>query len=329
MATIGATVLTLLDWAKKLDPDGKVPEIVELLSVTNEILTDMMFKEGNLPTGEQVTIRTGLPAVYWRLLNKGVPLSKSTTAQVIEQCGMLEARSEVDKDAAELNGNVSQYRLSEAQAFLEAMNQEMASTLFYGNASTSPEEFTGFAPRYSDLGAENADNIIDAGGTSSDNASIWLVTWSPLTTYGIFPKASKAGLVQEDLGIGDAFDDSNNRFRAYMEMWQWKLGLCVRDWRYNVRIANIDISDLVANSTPADLISHMIHATHLLPNLNRGKSIIYMNRTVFHWLDVQRRDDVFAAGGNYVDVDGKRTPNFRGIPIRICDGLIETEARVI
>src|SRR3990167_8286645 len=120
MATLGASVLTLTDWAKRLDPGGKVDMTVELMSQTNEILTDMLFKEGNLPTGERTTIRTGLPTVYWRLLNQGVTPSKSTTAQVDESCGMLEAWSEVDKDLAELNGNVGQFRLNEARAFLEA-----------------------------------------------------------------------------------------------------------------------------------------------------------------------------------------------------------------
>lgn len=32
MSTLGSTVLTLADWAKRLDPDGKVPAIVEMLS---------------------------------------------------------------------------------------------------------------------------------------------------------------------------------------------------------------------------------------------------------------------------------------------------------
>ena len=80
MATLAQSVLTLADWAKRLDPDGKVPAIVEMLSQTNEVLADMLFKEGNLPTGERTTIRTGLPSVYWRLLNQGVAPSKSTTA---------------------------------------------------------------------------------------------------------------------------------------------------------------------------------------------------------------------------------------------------------
>ena len=122
--------LTLADWAKRSDPDGRVPIVAELLSQTNEILDDCVFKEGNLPTGERVIIRTGLPSVYFRALNQGIPGSKSTTAQVDEACAILEARSEVDKDLAMLNGNTAQFRLSEDTAFLEAMNQTQAETMF-------------------------------------------------------------------------------------------------------------------------------------------------------------------------------------------------------
>ena len=56
--------------------------IIELLSQTNEILDDMLVVEGNLPTGHQTTIRTGLPQATWRLLNQGVQPGKSTTALV-------------------------------------------------------------------------------------------------------------------------------------------------------------------------------------------------------------------------------------------------------
>jgi hypothetical protein len=133
--------------------------------------------------------------VAWKLLNQGVQPSKSTTAQIDEAVGIMEAWSEVDRDLAELNGNTSEFRLSEAQAFIEAMNQEMASTLMYGNSSISPEEFTGLAPRYSSLSAANGDNIINAAGSQSDNSSIWLICWGAQTVHGIFPKGSKAGQV--------------------------------------------------------------------------------------------------------------------------------------
>src|SRR3990172_1070784 len=333
MATLSANVLTLADWAKRLDPDGKVPTIVELLSQTNEILADEMFMMGNLPTGNRCTIRTGLPSAYWRLLNQGVPPSKSETAQVDEHCGSLEAWSEVDKELAELSGNTGAFRLSEAQAFIEAMNQEQDSTLLYGNAGLNPEQFNGLSVRYSDKSAANAQNIVDGGGTGSDNGSIWLVVWGGMACYGIFPKGSEAGLEHEDLGletIETTAGIAGNRMRGYRDRVVWKNGLVVKDWRYAVRIPNIDISNLVAKSSAADLIEPMIKAVHRVPNLRVGKPVFYMNRTVFQMLDIQRRDDVVAGGGlSYQTVDGVITPMFRGIPVRTCDALLETEARVV
>lgn len=332
MATIGTSAATLVDWAKRLDPNGKIAKMAELLSQKNEILDDMLFLEGNLPTGHRISQRTGLPTVYWRLMNKGVPTSKSTSAQVDEQLGQLAARSQVDEDLAKLNGEVNAFRLSEATSFLEAMNQEMASTLFYGNSGTAPEEFTGLAIRYSDIGVgapANSQNILDGGGTGSDNSSIWLVGWGENEVFGIFPKGSKAGLDHTDLGLGDAFDADNNRYRAYMDQWKWQCGLALKDWRYAVRIANIDISNLVAKSSAADLIDFMIKAIHRIPNIKGVKPAFYVNRTCFEMLDIQRRDDVVTGGGlTYSNVDGSITPTFRGIPVRICDALIETEAQV-
>jgi len=333
MATLGGGVLTLEDWAKRLDPDGKVPKIVELLAQTNQILEDKLWMEGNLPTGHRTTVRTGLPLVTWRLLNQGVATSKSKTAQIDEATGMLEAWSEVDKDLAELNGNVNRFRLSEASAFIEAMNQEMASTLFYGNSGISPEEFTGLAPRYSALtGAANSQNVITGGGAGADNSSIWLVAWGDQTCFGIFPKGSKAGLFHEDLGLGVVETTAGvggNRMMAYRDRFQWKCGVALKDWRYVVRIPNIDISNLVAKTSAADLFDLMIKAIHRLPNMNLGKPAFYMNRTVFQMLDIQARDDVQSGGSlKYDVVDGKPMHTFRGIPVRVCDALTETEAAV-
>ena len=332
MATLAANTLTLTDLAKRTDSSGRIPIIAELLSQSNEIMQDIPWMEGNLTTGHLVVTRTGLPDSFWRLLNQGTQPSKSTTAQITEGLGMLETWSETDKDLVEMGGNASAFRFSEAPAFTESMTQEFVQTLFFGNASIDPEEFNGLSPRYSDLTADIGQNILDAGGTGSDNSSIWLICWSPQTLFGIFPKGSQAGLIHEDLGIETAETTAGiggQRMRVYRERWQWKAGLVVKDWRFAVRIANIDISNLVAETSAADLTDEMIRATHRIPNLNFGPCSFYMNRTTFQMLDIQRRNDVVTGGSLvYMDVDGKMIPHFRGIPIRRIDQLIETEARV-
>ncbi len=333
MATVvNATVLSLIDMAKRTDPDGSAAVIAEVLSQTNEVQTDMLWIEGNLPTGHQTSVRTGLPSVAWRLLNGTITPSKSTVSQITEQCGILEAWSEVDPDLADLGGNRGAYRLGEAKAFMEAMSQEEASVLFYGNSGLNPEKFTGFAPRYASLSAGNAQNIISASGSGSDNSSIWLIGWGENTITGIFPKGSTAGLRHDDYGeqtVGSITAIGTARMRALQERFQWKCGLAVKDWRYAVRICNIDISNLVAESSNADLQNKMIRAIHRIPNINACKPAFYMNRTCFEMLDIQRREDVRTGGGlNYANVDGVMTPVFRNIPIRTTDALTIAEVQV-
>lgn len=336
MSTLGTASLTLADWAKRLDPDGKVPTLVELLSQDNEVLTDMRWIMGNLPTGHRTTVRTGLPTVAWRLLNAGVSPSKSTTAQIDEQCGMLEAWSEVDCDLAELNGNTNAFRMSEAMAFIEAMNQEMAQTLFYGNAGLAPEEFTGLAARYSSTTAGNGSNVLlaDASASGSDNSSMYLVVWGDNTVHGIFPKGSKAGLIHEDKGkqiVYGANGIGASRLEVLSEKFQWKAGIALKDWRYVVRIANIDISRLVAWSSTftSDLFLQMAKAYHRVPNIKAGTPVFYANRTVQEALFIQARQSVSAGGQlSYAVVDGKPIVSFLGIPIRRVDQLLETESSV-
>ena len=338
MATLSTSNLTLADWAKRSDPDGRVPIVAELLSQSNEILDDCVFKEGNLPTGERVVIRTGLPGVYWRALNQGIPSTKSTTAQIDEACGILEARSEVDKDLAMLNGNTAQFRLSEDTAFLEAMNQTQAETLFYGNPGTDPKKFLGLAPRYSDLSADNSVNILNAGGSGSDNSSVYLVVWGDNTVYCPFPKGSKAGLTHEDLGEQTVYNSDGTRLQAFATRYQWKNGLVVKYWRYVVRICNIDISDLLgvtgtqAGTAATSLVKLMARALYRIPNMAMGRAAFYMNRTVHSGMAISALDksqsvlniqdglSQFGSAQSYL--------TFLGVPLRKVDALLNTESVV-
>lgn len=336
--------VTLLDWAKSLDPDGKTASVAELLSQSNEILIDAPFYESNLPTGHRASIRTGLPAAVWRKLYQGVPPSKSLRATIEDSIGMLEARSEVDKAVAELNGNTAAFRLDEASAFLEGMNQGMADALIYGDASLTPERFNGLAVRYNTINtstSEVAKNVISAGG-AGNCTSVWLVVWGKSTVHCIFPKGSKAGLDHLDLGEIDAFDANNNRFRAYADHWTWKCGLHVKDWRFVVRIANISMTDLLAgsgtqaNTAATYLPKLMVKAMARIPHINMGTPVFYASRTVKEMLAVNALDksQQVLAIQPAVSQFGKVEPGFvsaggttavLGVPVRTVDRILETE----
>lgn len=322
---------TLADVAKRTAPDGSIDsQIVELQTQTNEMLLDATFIEGNLPTGHKTTTRTGLPPVTWRRLYGGVQPGKSTTAQVVDNCGMLEAYGEVDKALADLNGNTASFRLSENYAQIEAMNQEAASTLIYGNEGSAPAEFTGVAARYNDLGADNADNIIDAGGTGTDNTSIWLMVWGPQTAHMIYPKAGKAMLQHEDKGqvTIENVDGQNGRMEGYRSWYKWNLGFTLRDWRYVARICNIDVSDLGTVANTPNLINWMIEASERIPAFGMGRAAWYVNRTVREKLRLGILNKI-SNNLTWETVAGQRVMMFDGLPVRRTDALLNTEARVV
>lgn len=334
MPVLNTNQLTLLEVAKRVDPDGKTARVAELLAQTNEILLDCPWLEGNLPTGERITQRTGLPSVFFRILNQGVPLSRSTTVQITEGTAMLEARSHIDVKLANLNSNREGFRLSEDKAFIEAMNQTMAETLIYGNASLQPERFTGLAPRYSQLSAGNGVNIISLGGSGNANTSIWLVGWGEDTVYGIYPKSSKAGLEHRDLGEESVADANGNFYQALRTLYSWDCGLALRDWRYVVRIGNIDRAALVADvtGTTVRIIEAMSRALDRIPNLGSCRPAFYLNRTVYSMLRIHalnRTNNVLAIEQGLSQFG---TPaswlSFQGVPLRRVDRLLNTEANL-
>lgn len=322
---------TLLDIAKMLDPDGKPARLINMLTQVNPMFDDMPFFEGNLETGHRATLVTSLPAPAYRAMNEGVLNTKGTTDQVDFGCALLNDFSSIDVELANLGGNSGMARLNNAQLHLEGMAQKAASTFFYGNSRTSPKEFTGMAYYYSDAAAESGENMIDAGGAGSDNSSIYLVGWGMDKVFGIYPKGSQVGLQHKDHGIQieqNAGGVTGAQLSVFKDEWIWRHGLVVADWRFAARAHSIDISNLTGGGA-ADIINLMSKLWHRIHNINVCKPVYYMNRTIFQFLDEQRYDGVKAGGGiTYENVDGKAIPFFRGIPIKITDALLETEANI-
>lgn len=318
---------TIATVGKRLDPDGRIAKIAEIMSRREPMLRDIPWVEGNLPTGHKSTIRTALPGGNFREFNAGVPTEHSETQQIIDTTAMLESYAEIDKALADLNGNRADWRLSEEKAFIEGLSQTAANTFLYGNPTVDPKVFKGFAPRYYTLDRSisvNADYIIDGQGTGPDNlTSIWLINWSPETVFGIYPKGSKAGLSFEDKGQVTITGDGG-QFEGYRTHYVWHLGLAIRDYRSVVRIANIDIENVTVNA----LIDLMVEASELIRNKESTRPVFYMNRrmrTKLRTLILSKTNAYYS----FDDVEGRKIQFFDDIAVETTDAITLNEARVV
>ena len=332
MAALGTSYVNLSDLASRQGIDGKIQKPIELLSKMTPILRHGLFKEGNMATGEKTTVRTGLPAASWRLINQGVVPTKGSTAQVEFKTALLESWSQIDRTLVDISNDAGEFRLSESVAHLEAIAQEFESTFFYGSSST-PEEFVGLAQHYSDPTAGNGQNVLDAGGIdASDNTSIWFLNFGT-DLFCTYPKGVPGGVTREDKGvmtIQNFGGTTGALLDCYVEKFGMGAGVALRDWRRAVRIGSIDVSALVAQSSDADLIYWMTKAVHRLrPSMGTGKTMIVVNPTVAEYLDHQRQQKLTAGGGvSMQNIDGEDVLAFRGIPIYISDSILNTEAPV-
>jgi hypothetical protein len=339
-ANFGYTYPTLVDVLKRLDPNGSIASIGEVLTKKNPLLQDMAFKEGNLPTGHQFTSRAALPALTWRRFNQGVDATKSTTDQHIETCGMLTGFSKVDVDLAELNGNAAAYRASEDISFVESFNNMLNASMFYSSVVANPEQIHGLSPRLScttanpaavsGTGPTGTGQIIKADDTASGSTqtSIWCIGWSDDTVFGIFPKGSVGGLQHHDMGEQLVPDAQTKYFRALVSEWKWKIGLCVKDYRFVSRVCNIDVDNWTNDlSAGADLAMRMMDASSAIYDVEACRPVYYMSRQTYNMLTQQ----MVARQANwlaYVDEGGSKCPHLYGIPIKFCDCLTATEAVV-
>lgn len=332
MATLGQNYPTLLEISKEFGVNGEPLPVAELLTQENEALDDIPWFSANSTGGHRISVVSGLPTAVYRKLNAGILPSKGTSTDVTESMGSLTSLGKVDKLLADLSGNTSVYRLRKNARHMEAMNQTFMQTLLYGDTGTSPEAFLGLMPRYSRVqgaGApENARNVIDAGGTGTDNMSILLVNWGPGRVYGIYPKGSKAGLDHTDYGVELCLaPDGVGELPMYRDWFEWNGGIALEDWRHVVRIVNIDSSDLTKNAaTGADLIDLMVQASELIGA--GGNPVWYVPGRVRSFLRRQmlNKSNVYVTTG---EIAGRRVTMFDGSPVRKIDRMLATESRVI
>lgn len=337
MAIMGTTFLSLLDVLKAKDLLAEA-SIVEALHQYSPFLKDANVLTCNKGTRHDISIRTGLPQVSWGALYQGITQSKGGYQTVEETTGFVEGLSGIDTRLLKLKPEqAGKLRLMEAQGYIEAIAQTLESAIFYSDVRTAPKQFHGLAPRYNTLANPN---VIDAGGTGSDNMSIWVVTHGDMQTSMLLPENIPGGLQREDKGEQRVLDADGKPFYVKEESFTQHAGLGVKDWRYNVRIANLDVSELIAGTVSLNALlrkayhkCQRIHAYKMdKPGVaSPGRTAIYMNRTAYEALDAESTNS--RAVDNFIrltpmEIQGEVVDSWRGMPIRCTDALNNAETRV-
>lgn len=349
-ATNASNVYDLVSWAKTRDPDFKSAMIAELLNQSNEVVQDMVWMEGNLPIGHQITQRTGLPTTSTRQLNQFVNASRGQTAQLIEGMADFQTWAEYDSDLLDLWADKGSFLYTQMLGYMESITQKWANCFIYGDQATDPTQFDGMATRYSTVStanAANAQNVIDGGGTGATNTSVWLITHSPRAMHGFFPKGSVAGIrhrVNPDVVIQGGTTMGSGRLMGHQEVWDWKAGIALWNWEWCGRICNIDVPSLRAQSGATDLTEAMIDLWYRLPSIGSpasttgnptssttsipGRQVWYCNRATRAALHKQALNKA----NNSLTIEdwyGQKIPHLLGIPIRNIDQILNTEARIV
>lgn len=346
MATLTPGAMTYAEWALRQDPTGKISTLVNLLSQNNGILADALAVECQSGNAFEYTQVTKLPVPTRRSYNQGIAATLAGVAKQIATCAEYADWAKFDKSLAELGGNLNELRAQEDMLHMEGLSQLVASDMFYGNKTTDPTQFTGLANIYNTVSTATsliANNVIDGGGTASTNTSLWLVVWGPKQIHTIFPRGTMSGLQHRDMGLLPALDANSLEYLAYRTYLEWKIGLAIHDWRYCVRLCNIDVA-LLSGGSAANLINGMVRMVHRPPVMpagvsseqtsdagslvSMGRAAFYCDRTVRTYLDLQamNKTNVLLQMEQW---NGQNVTTFRGIPIRTVDALLDTEARVV
>lgn len=170
-----------------------------------------------------------------------------------------------------------------------ASQVDLIRQIFHGDTWKNPLHATGLSTFYSTIDrekAQNSVNVVDAEG-SENLSSIYLVVWSERTVYLAY------SVVDGDLLVG----------------------LIPEDWRYVVRIANIDTKA----EYPIDLAATISQGLYRLPIVGspaRPEGSAF--GTIYAGATVQRM----------IGAQGMTDKGFRTVPIRIVDALSAEEPRV-
>lgn len=141
--------------------------------------------------------------------------------------------------------------------------------------------------------------------------------------------------------LGEATSETSaGLMQVYRTYFRMAAGLCLKDWRYVVRISNIDASLLQANSglytagtgfanSCPDLTDLIYQALARVPSLGAGRATLYMDRLCETSLGRQVSAKTIESTLSAENTGGRFMRTFYDVPLRRVDALATDEARIV
>jgi hypothetical protein len=324
MATL-TSKYSLVEQAKRIDPDGEQAQIVEVLNrrmggileeapwiPSNDVWTNKTTRRGTLPTGSR------------RKLNQRISQSVSRTTEIMDVIEQIEDYCDVDSALVDSMPSPAMFRSGEVDAFIEGLGQTIVSDILYADANADPDSMHGLSAR---MGTADARFVIDEGGTGSDVTSIYVVTWGQQYAHLIYPKnmAQEMGVRHVDKGQVTS-ETTNGLIEVYRDHFCIRCGLVVRHPRAIGRQANIETAGTSNTFDEDNLIA-------LLNNMETNADTrIYVNETILTQMQIRSKDknNVNYYFDNEYALSGQPPMAFQGYPVRRLDReiLLNTETAI-
>lgn len=338
MASIkGSRNPTYRDVLSGLKKDGsRDADIVELFVQENPILDDIVVGEANEGTSNLTTIRAGLPSVAWTGLYEGPQASKGSKMQVKDASGTVESLLEIAKKLYDIAPDKEGFMLDEARSHVEAMGQEVAATMLYGDIATNPKKFNGLVKRFPNISnGEDSDQspfyVLDGSKSSISTAalrSIWFVGHGTKAVSAFYPKGTQGGIVRNPVEEVWTEDTTNGKFKVMRQLFQWHIGLTVRDFRFAGRIANIESDAMFAATGQPDYLE-LVRRLHVRVRTAGVSPVWYMDRMTFEMLHVVASRKTQSNAIRQDTLFERPVQTLYGYPVRLLDAMETDEAEAV
>jgi len=321
MATVAIqNMLTLVELAKNIAPNGQLHKVAEILRRVNYIWDDMPWFEANDIFSHVSAQEFSEPQGELRTLNDGVASEDVQTQNIRDVLCMIETYCDSDIALVNAAPNPLAFRNGRARRFIRGLSKTFINNLFYGNNSTNPKSFNGFAIR---LDALSDANVIGGGGTGSDLTSVYVAQWGEGKVWCGYPRGAGIGVEHRDLGEVTAITPAAKKFQAYRDWFKVHGGLVVENPKSIGRYCNIETSG-TSNTFDEDCL---IELMNLMDDDWAGAGI-YVNQTIMTQMEIRVKDKTNV---NYSYTDGLAPGpvlTFKGVPVRKCEAIVSTESQV-